>query len=132
MLGILALSWWRRNNPYLNSLRNRLIPVDPLFASVPVEEANSSYTDKNVIYVCIRDENGQYYDPNTITGVLLHELAHVKTPFYDPDHKSDTFKNNELDLMRKAQRLGLWSPDIPVPCDYCGVDMTNVSCRRRQ
>lgn len=131
LLSVIFLTWWKRNNPYLNTIRESLIPVDPLFATVPVQESNESYTNKDTIYVCIRDEDNEYYDVNTLRGVLLHELAHVKTPFQDPDHKSNVFKNNEMALLDKAKKLGLWDPKSSVPCDYCNVDMRNVSCNRR-
>lgn len=121
----------KRKDPYIKHLRSLLIQVDPLFKSIPIETSSSSYTNKDVIYACVKDQDGEYYDSNTIIGVLLHELAHVKTPFFDPTHSSEEFRKNEEDLLMKARKLNLWSPDIQIPCDYCGVDMAGVSCRKR-
>jgi len=131
MLGVMFVTWRRRNNAYLLRVRDSLIPLDPRFGKLIVQVASSSYTDKSVVYICIHDENGNLFDENTLRGVLIHEMAHVLTPFYDPEHKSEVFRNHERDLLLKAKSLGLWTPEIMIPCDYCGVDMTGVKCLHR-
>lgn len=121
LLCMVITTWWRRSDPYIEQIRNSLVPVDPLFAQVPIERATSSYTDKNVIYLCSQDKDGKRYDANTLRNVLIHELAHVKSNSFDPTHNSKEFKQNEADLLARARQMGLWNPAQRVPCNYCGM-----------
>lgn len=116
------------NDPIILKVRQNFTSLDPKYGGIPIVEDGSSYTErKNKIALCIRDKKGKYYDMNTIMYVALHELAHVVTSYRDekgkarPEHGPE-FKKNFSHLLNKAQRLGFYNPNIPMPTDYCGID----------
>ena len=77
---------------------------------------DGSYTlDKKKIYVCLTDENGNYYSDNTLMHVILHELAHVKT--VSIGHTPE-FHTNFEELLAIAEEKKLYDPNISVPDDY--------------
>ena len=84
-----------QNDPVLDKLRNKFTEFFSTTRqwpqnlnmlnkkSNPMHEINlykgkKSYTiNKEKVYLCMKDENGQYYSENMLTYVLAHELAHV-------------------------------------------------------
>ncbi|NBQ71043.1 MAG: M48 family peptidase, partial [Nitrosomonadaceae bacterium] len=93
---------------------------------------DSSYClDKGaVVAMCLRSRGargggrappaGALHDPETLTFVMVHELAHIAVDDYDhPPEFWRTFKF----LLAEAQRAGCYrSPDFAAaPVDYCGV-----------
>ena len=67
-----------QENMVVDSLKERLAVVDSNFRNFDIRESDSSYTeDKSVIYLCLRDDNGQVYPTNTIMYVALHEISHM-------------------------------------------------------
>lgn len=104
-------------DPYLDNLVKRLYPLDPIVKDIEFFSDNKSYTiNKEKTYMCLRDEQGQYYDPNSLTYVLLHEIAHSKC-----DEIGHTKKFEELfaELLEEAHKKGLYDPNIPMPNNYC-------------
>jgi beta-lactamase regulating signal transducer with metallopeptidase domain len=76
-----------------------------------------SYTiNKEEIYICLKDENGEYYDENMLMYVTLHEMAHVLC-----DEIGHTPKFREIfdDLLRKASDIGIYDNTKPPIPDYC-------------
>lgn len=116
-------------DPTLVEIRNSLIPVNEHFADIPIYGSTSTYTDKETIYVCHK-WHGITYDKQMIIQCLLHEMAHVLSKQYDPDHKTKEFNDHHRELRRRAIELGLLDPNIPVVCDYCGINTSKVSCRK--
>lgn len=77
---------------------------------------DSSYTlDKTSVHVCLTDENGNYYSDNTLMHVILHELAHVRSKSIG---HTPEFHDNFADMLEKAEKVGLYDPNISVPTDY--------------
>lgn len=75
--------------------------------------------DKSIVYICLRDANGNLHDENTAFFVLIHELAHVCTP--SVGHGPD-FWNNMRFLLDNAIAAGSYEyEDYAIePKSFCG------------
>lgn len=99
-------------------LKRRLLPFFPELGRVKMMRGDSSYTiNKYRIFICLRDRNtNAMYDDNTLTYVILHELAH--SVCRDVGH-TDQFHDIFAVLLARAQAVDLYDPTIPRPMDYC-------------
>jgi len=110
-----------QDDPMLYTLKEILKPVHPVIAKLKLYKGEKSYTiNKERIYLCLYDENGEYYPINMIVYVLLHEIAHYINK-YDVGH-TETFHRIFEELLEKAARIGVYNPSIPIIQDYCNHD----------
>jgi len=66
-----------------------------------------SYTEnKRHVSICLRNKEGTFYPYEKLLKIGIHELAHVISKGYDPEHKTPEFINNYSMLMKKARELG--------------------------
>ena len=66
-----------------------------------------SYTENNRhVSICLRNKEGNFYPYSKLLKIGIHELAHVMSKGYDPEHKTPEFISNYAYLMNKAQQLG--------------------------
>lgn len=106
------------NDPMLLRLKAKLGPIFPDIKTVVLLKGNESYTlEKKKIFLCMVDKDGKYYDENTLTYVLLHELAHVRCDDYQ-DH-SENFHRIFNGLLETAVRYQLYDPSQPIINNYC-------------
>lgn len=111
------IEYYHRDDPMLHELKEILREVHPKVDQIRFFKGDKSYTiNKKKIYLCLKDENDNYYSKNMLIYVALHELAHVlnneigHTPkFYD------IFD----DLLEKAASRGIYNPSIPPLKNYC-------------
>lgn len=109
------------DSPMVKKIKDYFAKINPDYAKIPIQEGTESYTeDKQVITLCLKDPQGNYYSMNTIVYVALHELAHVLSPVYDNNHGKE-FKEEFMKLLNKAIQLGIYNPNIPMPPTYCGI-----------
>jgi len=109
---------FHQQDPMLQTLRKKLEPLHPRVHGLRLFEGKKSYTiNKKKIYLCLRDENGDYYDENMLTYVAIHELAHV---LCDEIGHTDKFHSIFRDLLTKATHLQLYDPEKPILRNYCG------------
>lgn len=107
-------------DPKTKEIQQKLIRVDIRAAKISIKGSNQSFTeDKTRTYLCLRDEQGQYYDDNMLMYVALHELAHAISESIDPNHETDEFKNNFKMLLAKAADVGVYDPKKPLNYNYC-------------
>ena len=107
-------------DPKTKEIHEKLKLVNPLAANISIKASNQSFTeDKARTYLCLRDENGSYYDDNMLMYVALHELAHAISKQIDPDHKTAEFMNNFKMLLKSAENLGFYDPKKPLNYNYC-------------
>lgn len=107
-------------DPVLEKLKTDAVRIDPRAARLQFFPADESYTeDKQKVFICLKDENGQYFPYNELVQVVAHELAHALSPVIDKEHKTPEFNNLHNQLRGKAIFLGLFNPDQPVPPSYC-------------
>ena len=66
------------NDPVLRRLKQKLIAIHPKVNDLTFFEDKESYTiNKKDVYLCLRDENNEYYNENMLIYVTLHEVAHA-------------------------------------------------------
>ena len=103
----------------LDQLREELSVLHPRFKSVEMYRGDKSYTiDKEKVYICLKDENGNYYDRNMLIYVICHEYAHILNK--TPGEHTPQFKKIFDELLDKAAKLGIYNPNIPPVKNYCG------------
>ena len=108
------------SDPILDVLKTLLIPVHDIFNVIKLNKADKSYTlNKEIIYICVKDEKGEYYPMNSLVHVILHEVAHMLNT-KDVGHTKEWEKifNN---LLKKAEEKQVYNPAIPMVSNYCGV-----------
>ena len=83
------------NDPMIERIRNDLLKIDERVAYLKFYASNESFTeDKKFVYLCLKDDKGNYYDYNMLMYVSLHELAHAFSQGIDTSHSSKEFKDN--------------------------------------
>ena len=105
------------SDPKIHEMLDKLIKVDPAAKNIRMSRGNKSYTiNKKTVYLCLYDENGNYYDDNLLMYVSLHELAHVKN-----DEKGHTKKFYRIfdELQDKAAAMGYFDKNAPLDQNYC-------------
>lgn len=108
-------------NAVIEELKMRISLIDHKFQNINMYENGETYAhNKKDIYICLKDKNGKYYDFNTLTYVALHELAHIVTRGESSDH-DEKFLQNFNDLLRRAEKVGIWNRRIEMPKIYCNV-----------
>ena len=108
------------SDPILDVLKQLLIPVHEIFNVIKLNKGNKSYTlNKEIIYICIKDENGEYYPMNSLVHVILHEVAHMLNT-KDVGHTKE-WQNIFNELLKKAEEKNVYNPNIPMVSNYCGV-----------
>lgn len=107
------------SDPKLREIKEHIAPLHPeLVESLYFYEGDKSYTiNKQKIYLCLKDENSQYYDFNMLIYVAIHELAHVKCP--EIGH-TELFYQIFDKLLKKAAQLNIYDPNKPIIKNYCG------------
>lgn len=105
------------SHPIVMEVKRQISPVHPEISSMTFRKASKSYTiNKEVIYLCIYDENGKPYPMNMLIYVALHEVAHV---LCDEVGHTQKFHNIFEDLLKKATEMGIYNPSIPLIQNYC-------------
>jgi hypothetical protein len=84
---------------------------------ISLSKGKKSYTiNKEEIYLCLKDENDQYYNDNMLIYVLLHEISHSIC-----DEIGHTEKFNKIfhALIDKAVELQIYDNNVPLIRNYC-------------
>lgn len=105
------------NHPIVVEVKRRISPVHPDIANMTFRKASKSFTiNKEVIHLCIYDENGKPYPMNMLIYVALHEVSHVHCDEIGHTEKFHRIFEKHLD---KATELGIYNPSIPLIQNYC-------------
>jgi len=108
--------------PMIARIKFDCCKLDDKIASLNFYPGDESYTEnKKNIYLCLRDENDNYYDYNMLIYVAIHECSHALTTVIDVEHKTDEFKNMFQSLLHKAERLGIYDPKKEIIQNYCKI-----------
>jgi len=96
----------------LEKLNNKNIMQEVTFY-----RGEKSYTlNKEVVYICLKDDDGEYYDENMLIYVIAHEIAHVLCP--EVGHTDLFFEINEI-LLNELEKEGIYNSSVPVIRNYC-------------
>ena len=107
-----------QDDPMLFKLKEILEPLHPDIKNLKLYKGKKSYIiNKDKIYLCLKDENNQYYSTNMLIYVLLHEIAH----YLNKDDIGHTEKFHRIfeDLIDKAHNMGIYNASIPPIENYC-------------
>ena len=127
ILCIIFIIWWincsikenlLQDDPMLHYLKELISPIDPTFKNLKLYKGSKSYTiNKKHIYLCLKDENNNYYPINMLIYVTLHEVAHL----LNKHNVGHTEKFHEIfqELIDKATELGIYNPLIKPIEQYC-------------
>jgi len=100
---------WPKELSYL-SRRN-------IMKETTLQKGEKSYTiNKKDVYMCLVDENGNYYPFNMLVYVLAHEYAHVISTSIGHTEEFHLKFDLLLDIMI---REGFYDPSEEIILDYC-------------
>ena len=78
---------------------------------------DKSYTiNKERVYLCLKDENNQYYSLNMLIYVLAHEYSHV---ICESVGHTEEFHAIFEDLLVELSDAGIYDPSQPIIINYC-------------
>lgn len=111
----------KQEDEYVLNLVSALKDIHPAVRQVLPKlkffEGRRSYTiNKTYVHICKVDENGQMYDRNMLTHVVLHEIAHAICP--EIGH-TDMFHQIFEELKQAAIQHKLFDPNKPLVQNYC-------------
>ena len=88
-----------------------------IMKNIKLYRGEKSYTiNKENVYICLKDDNGNYYDDNTLIYVIAHELSHV---ICDEIGHTEKFHRIFEALLIKMEEEGLYNSKISIKHDYC-------------
>ena len=121
-----------QEDPKLDEIKSRVAPLfaqlkfsgkyenlntRDILGEIHMYKGEKSYTiNKEKVFLCLVDENGEYYNINSLLYVFLHETSHVLC-----DEIGHTEKFHEIfqDLLEQASEMGIYDPSIPMISNYC-------------
>ena len=113
---------FHNEEPMIARIKFDCSKIDDQIKNIDFYPADESYTeDKKRIYLCLRDENDNYYEYNMHMYVGIHECAHALTDVIDPEHKTNEFTTMFQNLLQKAEQLGLYDPSKEIIENYCKI-----------
>ncbi len=113
----------RYKDPMIESIKQDLFKLHPKARELTYSASDKSFTeDKKDMYLCLKDENSQYYDRQFLLYVAIHELAHAISKSYDDNHNGREFNENFDMLLDKASRMGIYDKNTPMLSNYCGTE----------
>ena len=103
------IDFFKRDDPVVLKVQEICAEVFPDIKNLSIIKSKESYTiDKERVYLCTEDKNGEVFSLNTLIYVLLHEYAHTKT---DSIGHTDEFHKKFDEILDKASEMGLYDPD---------------------
>lgn len=110
--------YYEQMDPMLVRIRETLLPLHPCVANLKFYEGKKSYTiNKKKVYLCLKDDNGEYYNFNMLIYVSIHELSHV---ICDEIGHTAKFHRIFRDLLELAEQKNIYDSSIPIVKNYCG------------
>lgn len=110
---------YQRNDKMIHTIKEKLHKVidKKILDGCTFTAHHKSLTEnKKHVKLCLYDENGEYYHPNMLMYVALHEMAHVLNPTIGHD---DSFHRIFDALLEKAESHGIYHPQLPHVHNYC-------------
>ena len=109
-----------QDDPMLYTLKGVLEPMLKEYGinSLKLYRADKSFTiNKEKIFLCLYDDEGNYYPINMLIYVILHEIAHYINK--DDVGHTEKFHAKFEELLSRATSLGIYNPSIPIIKNYC-------------
>lgn len=110
--------YYEQMDPILSKIRETLLILEPTVKDLKFYQGKKSYTiNKRKVYLCLKDEQDEYYHFNMLMYVAIHELGHVMC---DEIGHTPKFHRIFRELLEKAEGLNIYDPNIPIVMNYCG------------
>lgn len=110
--------YYEQMDPMLVRIRETLLPLHPCVVNLKFYEGKKSYTiNKKKVYLCLKDDDGEYYNFNMLIYVSIHELSHV---ICDEIGHTAKFHRIFRDLLELAEQKNIYDSSIPIVKNYCG------------
>lgn len=104
-------------NSDLDTIILQLRDAFPVVERLNFYEGDKSYTiNKENVYICMRDEHGQYYDRNFLVYVILHEISHA---LCDEIGHTEKFMQIFQQVLTQATAMGVYDPTGRKIDNYC-------------
>ena len=88
-----------------------------VISEISLYKGDKSYTiNKHKIYICLLDENDQYYNDMMLLFVFLHEISHV---LCNSIGHTDEFNEIFDALLQEAVKNNIYDPSYQPIKDYC-------------
>ena len=88
-----------------------------IMKEITLYRGDKSYTiNKEKVYICLKDQNGQYYSDNTLYYVIAHEISHAICDEIGHTEKFHAIFKALLQLLEEAR---IYDSRIPITQDYC-------------
>lgn len=109
---------YSQDDPMIQRLKEYVQKIAPEAASkIRIYKGDKSYTiNKRNVYLCLKDENGEYYNEQIMRYIVTHEIAHV---LCESVGHTEEFDKIFKELLDKAVKMGLYDPNTKIPEDYC-------------
>lgn len=118
-------------DPLILRIKHDVSKLDERISRLDFYSSDESYTeDKNKIFLCLKDKDGNYYDYNMLIYVAIHECSHALTDVVDVEHVTPEFRGMFEYLLQKAYKLGLYNPEKPLVNNYCGINIEDDILQR--
>lgn len=122
-----------RNDPDVCRLVSRWDAHKTFIRPIPPSVGVAAYTRNkgSDLRLCVPDDEMEAKDYNTMTFVLVHELAHIAS---STNHHNTEFKKNFGKLLDLAIQSGIYSyQDFPTrPGSFCGTAIHHTPAARPQ
>ena len=108
---------------HLESLNRRNIPKETRLYRTDTSQSHTM--NKEEIFMCLKNEKGEYYPLNMLIYVLAHEYTHVIDPSVwkpgDPGEQGHTkqFWSTFDELLEELTKAGIYDPTQPFIANYC-------------
>lgn len=104
----------------LKDIKEKLIKVEPKVQEMNLytDDTESYILHKRDIFLCMKNDGGEYHDDNFLMYIALHEVAHALLPGNTDSHPPE-FEEKFKQLKERATYLGVYDPNIPFPKRYC-------------
>jgi len=88
-----------------------------IMKEITLYRGEKSYTiNKEKVYICLKDPQGEYYNDNTLYYVIAHEISHA---ICDEIGHTDKFHAIFKELLILMEKDGIYNSSIPIQQDYC-------------
>ena len=109
-----------QSDPKIAELKEKLKPMSDLkyyISQVEIFSGKKSFIiNKKEIFLCLYDENGDYYSDNMLLYVLLHEIAHS---IAHSDGHTNEFNEIFENLLAEANEKNIIPKDFQAYENYC-------------
>lgn len=106
-----------KQDSQLDIIISNIRPYFPIVDQLNFYDGTKSYTvNKKDVFICMRDEHGNYYDTNFLTFVILHEISHA---LCDEIGHTDKFSNIFDHVLYRASKAGIYNKNGKKILNYC-------------